>query len=138
MQEEIGFLKLIEEEVIVLREFELRHTVVFHHLGAEHVKSGEKPAASGGFLVGDAFAFDLIGEIVVDKVFVLGGGCEHIDVSAAQGVCDSAVGGGVLECGAQSRHHLRIDSSLGIFCESRQSQHAGNDRKKDFFHDLID
>ncbi len=117
LEEQIGFLKLVEEEIVVLRQLEFRHPFLSHDLGAEHVESGEQPASSGTVLVGDSLTFHPVGEMSVETVFCVRIRGEFVDVVSAQSVADSFFRRRKIHPGFHPFEHLRSYTSV-LFCVS--------------------
>ena len=66
LKKEVGFLNLVVEEDIVLRELELRQVIFLNHPRPQHIKPSEQPAPSGRLLVGDSFCLHPVREMSVN------------------------------------------------------------------------
>ena len=71
LQHEVGFLKLVVEEEVVVRELHRHRVVVLTgEVGAEHIEPAEHPAASAALLVVYRLACRLIAEVGIDAALV--------------------------------------------------------------------
>ena len=114
LEEEVGFLQLVIEEEIVLRKGESVQIVLLDHLGAEHVQSGEEPAAAGGFLVGASLGFYDVGKM---KVHLLAGGVggQGVDGRSIEGVAEGLIGcGGAVAFADLGKERLVDPLSEGV------------------------
>ena len=66
LKKEVGFLNLVVEEDIVLRELELRQVIFLNHPRPQHIKPSEQPAPSGRLLVGDSLCLHPVREMSVN------------------------------------------------------------------------
>ena len=90
LQEQVGLLQLVPEEVVVLGKDDRAHVVLVDHLGADDVEAREQPAAAGGELVRAALGLHHVGEAGVhgDVVRIQGQG---VDRGGVEGVAEGFV-----------------------------------------------
>ena len=131
LQEEVGFLQLVPEEGVYLRELEGAESVPGQGLGAHHVQPREEPAAPGGLLVGDALGVDADGEVRVHLLQVVLVQGEGADAVVAYGVAQSPVGGRALVALADLFQHVGRDAAffqvLRLGGQSRGQEDEGDE-----------
>ena len=124
LQKQVGLLKLVEEEVVVLRQLGHGQVVLCHHLGAEHIEAREQPAASRRALVGDPFGGDAVRKLAAYRPTGVEIAGKRIDVVGRDGIADGTVGRSVLVGRLDGGHHLRADTAGGLL---RRSAEASED-----------
>ena len=92
LQHEVGFLQLVPEEKVVLREVDGEGVGTLGKVGAQHIESAEHPAAARGLLVGDALLLGLYAEpgIQLTRIGLIL--CQIVDGVGCQRIAQGTVG----------------------------------------------
>ena len=119
LQEQISLFQLIEKERIGLREFERTQIVFVDGFGTHYVQTGEEPATSGRFLVGDTLGVHFDRKMRIHPLHVVLIQGKLTDVVVADGVPDSLVGRSALITLFDLLHHVSADAAFRVLCLCR-------------------
>ena len=129
LQHQVRLLQLVVEREIHVRVHHLQRVLVLPgELGAQHVQTGEEPAASRALLVLYALLRRLYAEVGVHRPGIAEIARQIVNGICRNGVCQCTVGRGqsVLPDLLQ---HLTVDTALPRLClerECKSQQTAGN------------